>query len=140
MKVLLSVQSDKKKEREGGGWRSLIRAGKTGSCSRHVYKFKNISDALAMLLILVQWPGGMRGGGCVVGARCSISSGSCCWNTVLFALPEGKFGVLGIAEPSAEQTQFTHFLETMRTESSYRVELSGSWYCVKCFPYINVQC
>lgn len=63
MKVLLSVQSDKKKEREGGGWRSLIRAGKTGSCSRHVYKFKNISDALAMLLILVQWAGGMRGGG-----------------------------------------------------------------------------
>lgn len=98
MKVLLSVQSDKKKEREGGSWRPLIRAGKTGSCSRHVYKFKNISDALAMLLILVQWAGGMRGGGCVVGAQCSISSSSCCWNTVLFFLPKGECGVLGTAE------------------------------------------
>lgn len=66
MKASLAAQSDKKKERERGSWRALIRPGKTCFCFRHVYKLKNVSDALAMLLILVQWAGGMRGGGMVL--------------------------------------------------------------------------
>lgn len=63
MNVSLTAQSEEKKRRKkgllalshGGGG-----GGGAGSCFRHVYKFKNISDAFAMLLILVQRSGGMR--------------------------------------------------------------------------------
>lgn len=74
-------QINRKEERGGrGSWRILLRAGKRGFCSRRVYKFKNISDASAMLLILVQWSGGMCDGeGMVLHLVERLLGSGCSW-------------------------------------------------------------